>query len=108
MFSFAKKIRLAAFVAAALLPWQGLSGVALHAQEESARAKFTQKDFVGTWNLMFQDKRFATLTLQPNGDQLAGTMTNGSIDMDDNGKITSAVGREGTSPIVRTSFADGV
>jgi hypothetical protein len=108
MFSIARKFLMLALAVAALLSWQAVSDVAVHAQDKPAAANVTVKDFAGTWNLMFEDKRFATMILQLNGDQLTGSITNGTIEMDDNGKITSASGKDGSSPIVRTSLADGV
>jgi hypothetical protein len=65
------------------------------------------KDFAGTWNWMFEDKRFATMTLNQDGDQLTGSMTNGHIDFDERGKISSATAAKGTTPIVKTTIRDG-
>jgi hypothetical protein len=73
----------------------------------AAPAPVKAKDFAGTWNWMFRDKRFATMTLQPKGDQLTGTMTNGHIDMDELGKITNASSATGSTPIVKTTMEDG-
>ena len=100
--------RLASFVAiASLLPaWFGLSQGAAQAAQSSASV--TLKDFAGAWNWMFEGKRFATMTLKLDGDQITGSTTHGFIDMDDNGKITSATAAEGESPIVRSSLQDGV
>ena len=65
------------------------------------------KDYAGTWNWMFEDRRFATMTLSQDGDQLTGSMTNGHIDLDERGRISSATAAKGTTPIVKTSFEDG-
>jgi hypothetical protein len=65
------------------------------------------KDYAGTWNWMFEDRRFATMTLTQNGDQLTGSMTNGHIDLDERGRITSAAAAKGTTPIVKTTIEDG-
>jgi hypothetical protein len=56
---------------------------------------------------MFGDKRFATMTLEQKGDQLTGTMTNGHIDMDGQGKITNAARETGSTPIVKSTMEDG-
>jgi hypothetical protein len=65
------------------------------------------KDFAGTWNWMFEDKRFATMTLKQDGDQLTGSMTNGHIDLDERGRIASAIAVTGTTPIVKTTLEGG-
>jgi hypothetical protein len=64
------------------------------------------KDFAGTWNWMFEDKRFATMTLKQDGDELTGSMTNGHIDLDERGRITGATAAKGTTPIVKTTMQD--
>jgi hypothetical protein len=65
------------------------------------------KDFAGTWNWMFEDKRFATMTLKQAGDQLTGSMTNGHIDLDDRGRIASATAAKGSTSIVKTTMENG-
>jgi len=65
------------------------------------------KDFAGTWNWMFEDRRFATMRLTRDGDQLTGSMTNGNIDLDERGRITSATAAKGTTPIVKTTIEHG-
>lgn len=65
------------------------------------------KDFAGTWNWMFEDKRFATMTLNQDGDQLIGSMTNAHIDLDERGKISTATAVKGTTPIVKSTIHDG-
>jgi hypothetical protein len=94
-----------AFLAASSV---GLGGRAVHAQAGTARQQVTLKSFAGTWNLMFGDKRFATLVLNLEDGQLAGSMSNGSMEMDKNGRITRAEAGKGTSPVVRTSLVSGM
>ena len=65
------------------------------------------KDFAGTWNWMFEDRRFATMTLNQDGDQLTGSMTNGHIDFDERGKISGATAAKGNTPIVKSTMHDG-
>jgi hypothetical protein len=77
------------------------------AANSAAPAAVKAKDFAGTWNWMFQDKRFATMTLEQQGDQVTGTMTNGHIDLDELGKITNASSVTGSTPIVKTTMEDG-
>lgn len=60
------------------------------------------KDFAGTWNWMFQDRRFGTMTLELRGDELNGTMTNVHIDMDSQNKITHAASSSGSTPVMGT------
>lgn len=108
MFRFSKisNAALAVAVTFALAGWLG-QGIAIEAQG-GLSAKFAAKDYAGTWNWMFQDRRFATMTLQRNGEQLGGSITNENIEMDKDGKITSASAASGSSPILRTSFQNGV
>ncbi|SRR6266700_3804627 len=73
----------------------------------SAPASVTGKDFAGTWNWMFQDRRFATMILEQKGDQITGTMTNGHIDMDGQGKITKAAAEKGSTLIVKSTMEKG-
>ena len=65
------------------------------------------KDFAGTWNWMFEDRRFATMTLRQDGDQLTGSMTKSHVDFDERGRINSAAAAKGTTPIVKTTAKDG-
>ena len=65
------------------------------------------KEYAGTWNWMFEDRRFATMTLNQSGDQLTGSMTNGHIDLDERGRIARATAVKGTTPIVKATFEDG-
>jgi hypothetical protein len=65
------------------------------------------KDFAGTWNWMFEDRRFATMTLKQDGNDLTGSMTNGHIDLDERGRISGAKAEKGTTPIVKSILEDG-
>jgi hypothetical protein len=71
------------------------------AQAPSAKTaaidRVAAKDFAGTWNWMFQDRRFGTMTLELRGDELNGSMTN----------ITHAASSAGTTPVVG-SLRNGV
>ncbi len=77
------------------------------AAPSSAPAGVAAKDFAGTWNWMFQDRRFATMILEQKGDQITGTMTNGHIEMDGQGKITNAAAEKGSTPIVKSTMEKG-
>lgn len=102
------KTSVAALLMATAFGLPGLFGtdVAVEAQP-GQKVAISADDFVGTWNWMFQDRRFATMTLQRNGDQFGGSITNGSIQMDKDGRITSASAGEGSSPILRSSLQNG-
>src|SRR4029077_13693284 len=45
------------------------------------------KDFAGTWNWMFKDKRFATMILSVQGNHLEGTVTIEWMNMNQQGRI---------------------
>lgn len=77
------------------------------AAQSAAGDRAALKDFAGTWNWMFDDKRFATMTLNQDGDQLTGSMTNAHIDLDERGKISTATAVKGTTPIVKSTIHDG-
>ena len=64
---------------------------------------FEAADFVGTWNWMFEGKSFATMTLVRKGEQFTGSITNGSISVDGDGKIASAIPAQGSSEIVKAT-----
>ncbi|KAA6457509.1 hypothetical protein DYQ86_22000 [Acidobacteria bacterium AB60] len=66
------------------------------------------RSFAGTWNWMFEEKRFATMTLTAEGDQLTGSMTNGHIELDELGRISLASAAQGTTPIVKTTLQNGM
>lgn len=86
----------------------GRDGAGIQAATQTAGPEHpAAKDFSGTWNWMFEDKRFATMTLNQNGNELTGSMTNGHIDLDERGRITAATPAKGTTPIVKTTFEDG-
>ena len=52
---------------------------------------------------MFEGKSFAAMTLVQKGDQFSGSVTNGSINVDGDGKITSATAAPGASEIVKAT-----
>jgi hypothetical protein len=64
---------------------------------------FEAADFVGIWNWMFEGKSFATMTLVRKGEQFTGHITNGSINVGDDGKIASAMAAPGSSEIVKAT-----
>jgi hypothetical protein len=53
---------------------------------------------------MFDGKVFATMILEPRGEQFGGSITNGTIDVDGEGKIVSATPAPGSAEIVKTSI----
>lgn len=83
--------------------WKRLVLTPVQARPEAHAAA---KEYAGTWNWMFEDRRFATMTLNQDGDQLSGSMTNGHIDLDERGRITGATSAKGTTRIVKTTFED--
>jgi hypothetical protein len=107
MLNLNNTIRTGILMAAALFPvgWLADSS-ALYAQAKPAAT--SAKDFAGTWNWMFQDKRFATMTLEQRADGLAGTITNVSIELGKDGKIAKATSHEGEASITRASVDAGV
>jgi len=80
--------------------------------QNQARAQETPQavaaDYVGTWHWMFQGKAFATMTLQQNSDQLTGSLTGVSIELDKNGKLTKAVATDGPSSKLNVFLKSGV
>ncbi|MHB1700071.1 MAG: TonB family protein [Acidobacteriaceae bacterium] len=62
------------------------------------------KPYAGSWQWMFQGKPFVTMTLVPQGDHFTGSMTNGRFSNNENGDMTDAASRPGSSPILRTFF----
>ncbi len=72
------------------------------AAKPAATDRVAAKDFAGTWNWMFQDRRFGTMTLELRGDELKGSMTNVHIDMDSQNKITHAASSSGSTPVMGT------
>ena len=83
------------------------TGRAQAAPQTAAPAKIATKDYAGTWNWMYHDKRFATMILEQKGDQITGSMTNGHIDVDGQGKITNAAAEKGSKPIVKSTMEKG-
>jgi hypothetical protein len=77
------------------------------AASSAAPAAVKAKDFAGTWNWMFKDKRFATMTLDLEGNRLAGTVTNEWMNMDERGRITGAEPRPGSSVITKALIENG-
>ncbi len=73
----------------------------------AAPAIVSPKDFVGTWNWMYQDKRFATMILNLKDNQLGGTVTNEWMSMNEQGRITGAERRPGSSVITKASVENG-
>ena len=107
MSTFSKLLRGAVF-AAALVAIACITGIPACAQETPQAAAFTTADYVGTWHWVFQGKAFATMTLQQSGDQLTGSLTGVSIELDDQGKLTRAVATNGPSSTLNVSLKDGV
>ncbi|HEY3704036.1 MAG TPA: hypothetical protein VGL22_03190 [Terracidiphilus sp.] len=69
---------------------------------QGASALPALRSFAGTWNLMFEEKHFATMILKEQDGRLTGSLTNESLGMNEEGRITRADARTGTSPVVRT------
>jgi hypothetical protein len=110
MFTIGNNARIAILVSATLIASGSpvLPIGAVRAQAAHSGATATAKQFVGTWNWVLHDRHFATMILEQRGDQFGGSMTNCSIDMDKDGKVTKAVATEGSSPIARAEFDKGV
>ena len=89
-----------------LIGWMQAGRFQVSAQVAAAQ-QVGVKDFAGTWNWMFEDRRFATMSLKQDGDQLTGSMTNGHIDLDERGRIANASAIKGTTPIVKTTMQGG-
>jgi hypothetical protein len=106
--SFSVRLRLAVLVTvgAALLLGCAAATFGAHPIAAAASGGFEPGDFAGTWNWMFEGKSFATMTLVQKGDQFSGSVTNGSINVDGDGKITSATVAPGASEIVK-AMRDG-
>lgn len=66
------------------------------------------KPYAGAWLWMFKGKPFVTMTLVPDGDHFAGSMTNGYFHNDADGNMSDAGSHPGTSAITRTFFAGKV
>jgi hypothetical protein len=74
--------------------------------------------FAGTWNWMFQGKRFATMTLTRSGPGLTGTVTESRIALNDDGTLKKADPSDDKKPkqitkaeldgaVLRVTVADG-
>jgi hypothetical protein len=74
-----------------------------HPVAAASNGGFEAADFAGTWNWMFEGKRFATMTLVLKGGQFTGSLTNESINVDGDGKISGATAAPGTSEIVKAT-----
>ena len=100
------RFRVTALIAAALAILPGGSAVLINVRPVAAASSggFEAADFGGTWNWMFNEKAFATMTLVRNGDHFSGSISNSSIDLDGDGKIASATAVPGTAEIVKTSL----
>jgi hypothetical protein len=103
-----KTVRLRRSIQAMVIASILAAAFSLAAHAASPASAYTAKDFAGTWHWMFQGKPFATMVISLKGDQFSGSITNGTISMDQDGKITSAESVDGTSPIVRGSLQNGV
>ena len=77
------------------------------AANSAAPAAINAKDFAGTWNWMYKDKRFATMTLDLKDGKLAGKVTNEWMNLDEQGRITGAEARPGSSVIAQASMNKG-
>ena len=89
-----------AFLPSGLFPWT------LRGQESAPVAN--SKNLAGTWHWIFHGQPFATMVLEPKEDGFAGSITNASINADSDGKLTSAAALPGSSPIIRSSWDNGV
>lgn len=57
---------------------------------------------------MFNGQPFATMILEPEAHGLTGSVGNASIDANQDGEITKAVALAGSSPIIKSSLANGM
>ena len=85
-----------------------LSVPAIALAQQSAPGAVTLKDFAGTWHWVFQGKSFATMVLEVKPDEVKGSITNASVHTDSDGKITDVRADSGSSPIVKSSFENGI
>ena len=63
--------------------------------------------FVGTWQGQFQGKTFVTIKLVNQDGKLNGTVSRGSIQVDSNGELSSAVSSDSADPIIDTTLKGG-
>lgn len=64
----------------------------------------TSESFAGTWQAQFQGKTFVTITLAAQDGRVTGTISHSTIQLDDNGELTSAMQIAGEDPISETSL----
>ena len=114
------------FSPAALLGLVLAIGVTFGSGAVFARAKSWQtavssedtQRFAGTWNWMFQGKRFATMTLTRRGSGLTGSVTESRIALNDDGTLKKADPSDDKKPkqitkaeldgaVLRVTVADG-
>jgi hypothetical protein len=101
---FARRLAFAVFLVMSRI----LTGIAqAPAAQFVASDHATVKDFAGTWNWMYKDKRFATMILNVKDSQLEGTVTNEWMSMNDQGRITGAERRPGSSVITKAAVNNG-
>jgi hypothetical protein len=60
----------------------------------------TTDAFVGTWQGQFQSKTFLTVTLTMLNNQLTGTVSHASVQVDKDGELTSAETKDGSDPVM--------
>ena len=100
MSTFSKILRVGVLSAGALAVTVGWAA--------AGQSSYSTADYVGTWHWMFQGKSFATMEIEQHGDQLTGSLTGVSLEMDDNGKLTKAVATDGPSSTLHVSLESGV
>jgi len=100
MSRFSKIVRMRVLAAAAFALTVGFVA--------AGQSSYSTADYVGTWHWMFQGKAFATMEIEQHGDQLTGSLTGVSLEMDDNGKLTKAVATDGPSSTLHVSLESGV
>jgi hypothetical protein len=102
MFAFSRVLRVGVLAVAVAVAAGVVAGPAL------AQAGYGEADYIGSWHLMFQGKAFATLSIEKHGEQLGGSLTGASIEMDDNGKLTNAVATNGPASTLHAALEGGV
>ena len=76
-----------------------ISALSAWAQALHPATAANASQFLGTWQAQFQGKTFATLKIIRKGNAIAGSMSNGNIELNHDGEITSAVQTDGEDPI---------
>jgi beta-lactamase regulating signal transducer with metallopeptidase domain len=85
----------------------GVSGFSIQVSQPSTEADLQQ--FVGTWQAKFKGKTFLTVKLQKQNGKLTGSVSHGSVGVDEKtGEITDAQERDGSDPIVEAKLTGGV